>query len=222
MFPASVITAWLSVKWSSSLPSCVHSLLLSLSFLLSPLLSLSFSGCFCYSNVIMDGNWAISPFFDFKEMEYFNKKLQRAAQEISKGHGKPQMWGAVSSLFAHLGGSGPLGIPVQGLKPPPASGGGSDPELHSFLTSLSTSQMSNRHSQHEGCPAENRQFSSPRLSPWLPLLVGTNTELMVKILAMTCRASLFCFCSARSVYLPRTTGFCSFLVPIHFMWCLKG
>ena len=64
MFPACVITAWLLVKWSSSLPSLVHLFILPLSSFLSPLLS-SFSWWFCYSNVIMDINWAISLFLVF-------------------------------------------------------------------------------------------------------------------------------------------------------------
>lgn len=41
----------------------------------------------------MDINWAISTFlffFDFQEMDYFNKNPHRGVQEISKRHGKLQ------------------------------------------------------------------------------------------------------------------------------------
>jgi len=70
--------------------------------------------------------WKLShlPFFDFKEMDCFNKNLQWGVQEISKRCGKPQMRGAVSSPFAHLGGSGPLGVSEQGLKQPQLQGEG--------------------------------------------------------------------------------------------------
>lgn len=70
---------------------------------------------------------------------------------------------------------------------------------------------------------QNSNFADHGERPWLPFLVGTNIDLMLKILALTCRDSLFHFCSARNVcpLLLPTPGFCSFLVPIHFMWCLK-
>lgn len=100
-------------------------------------------------------------FFHFKDMDYFNKKLQRGVQEINKGHGKPEMWGAVSSSFVHLGGSWPLGASDQGLKQPPASGREPEPELHSSLTSLSISYISNRRGQCKGCPSAKQQFCRP-------------------------------------------------------------
>lgn len=68
---------------------------------------------------------------------------------------------------------------------------------------------------------QNSNFADRGERPWLPFLVGTNVEL--KILALTCKDSLFCFHRARNVcsLLLSTAGICSFLVPIHFMWCLK-
>lgn len=125
-------------------------------------------------------------FFNFKEIEYFNKNLQWEVQEISKGYGKPQKWGAVSSPFTHLGGSGSLGVPEQGLKQPPASRGGSGTELHSFLTSPSNRWVSNRYSQHKGCSSVKQQFCSPQGETVTAVLVGTNNELMVKMLVLTC------------------------------------
>lgn len=93
-------------------------------------------------------------------MDYLNKKLQWGVQEINKGHEKPEMWEVFSS-FVHLEGSWPWEASERGWKQTPASGREPEPELHSSLTSLSTSCISNRNGQWKGHSSARQQLCRP-------------------------------------------------------------